>query len=89
LVIATALVASMVIAVDIPLSSIPKDVNAPVTFTAPKVAVPVNVGPAWSALVAIEAEIASNSTSNSVPLMIFPGSPEGKASFTSKSVVLV
>jgi hypothetical protein len=54
-----------------------------------KVRVPVNVGPAVSALVAIAVEIASNSVSNSAPRIIFPESPVGNESLASKSVVLV
>jgi len=54
-----------------------------------KVRVPVNVGPAVSALVPIAVEIASNSVSNSEPRMIFPESPVGSESLASKSVVLV
>ena len=53
------------------------------------VSVPVNVGPAKSALVAIAVDILSNSVSNSVPLITLPESPLGRLSLASKSVVLV
>jgi hypothetical protein len=51
--------------------------------------VPVNVGLAISALVAIAVEIALNSVSNSVPLMIFKGLPVERLSLLVKFVLLV
>jgi hypothetical protein len=51
--------------------------------------VPENVGDARSALVWIAAEIASNSSSISVPLTIFAGSPGSKPSLTLKSVLFM
>ena len=53
------------------------------------VTVPVKVGPAKFALVAIAVAMLSNSVSNSVPLITFPASPEDKLSLASKSVVFV
>ena len=50
---------------------------------------PVKVGEARSALVAIAVDMASNSVSNSAPLMILPLSPEGRLSLAAKSVVFV
>jgi len=51
--------------------------------------VPVNVGLAESALVAIAVAILSNSVLISVPLTIFKGSPEGSESLEAKLVDLV
>ena len=51
--------------------------------------VPLNVGLAKSALVAIAVEMLSNSVSNSEPRMILPVFPLGRLSLASKSVVFV
>jgi hypothetical protein len=51
--------------------------------------VPVNVGDAKSALVAIAVAMLLNSVLISVPLTIFSGSPDGSASFVAKFVLCV
>ena len=53
------------------------------------VTVPVNVGEAVFALLAIAGAMLSNSTLNSVPRIILPGSPEGKLSLAAKLVIFV
>ena len=50
---------------------------------------PVNVGAARLALVAEATAIASNSTLNSVPLIVLRGLPEARASFVAKFTALV
>jgi hypothetical protein len=50
---------------------------------------PVNVGPAVSALEVIAEAIAVNSTSSSVPLIILPEFPLGRASLAVKFVALI
>ena len=61
----------------------------PLNVRAAIVTVPVKVGPAKFALVAIAVAMLSNSVSNYVPLITFPASPEDKLSLASKSVVFV
>jgi hypothetical protein len=58
----------------VPVDRVPVNVNAGI------VTVPVNVGEAKSALVAIAVDIAVNSVSNSLPRITLPLSPEGKLS---------
>jgi hypothetical protein len=53
------------------------------------VGVPVKVGLAKSALVAMAVAMLLNSVSISVPLTIFNGLPEDKLSFVAKFVLLV
>jgi hypothetical protein len=63
--------------------------NVPVNVKPAIVVVPVNVGPAVSALVAIAVAMLTNSVLNSVPLMILFASPEDRESLEAKSVVFV
>ena len=59
------------------------------TFTVAAVTVPVKVGLAVSALVALAVAMLLNSVSISVPLTILAALPEGRESFVAKLVVLV
>ena len=68
--------------------TISKD-NDAVTFTVAAVTVPVNVGPAVFALVALAVARLLNSVSISVPLTILLGSPELRESLVAKLVVFV
>jgi hypothetical protein len=53
------------------------------------VGVPVKVGLSRSALEFTAVATALNSVSNSAPLMIFKGAPEGRESFEVKLVLLI
>ena len=59
------------------------------TFTVAAVTVPVKVGFALSALVALAVAMLSNSLLISVPLTILAGSPEGRESLEAKLVVFM
>ena len=64
-------------------------IEPPLISTPAKTDVPVNVGPARSALVAIAVTMLSNSVSNSVPRITLLVSPPGSVSLAAKSVIFV
>jgi hypothetical protein len=72
----------------VPAANVPVIVALPDTSTVAAVTVPVNVGDAKSALLEIAVAMLTNSVLNSVPLIIFAGSPLGKASLVLKNVVI-
>ena len=59
-------------------------VNVPVTFTVAAVTVPVNVGDATSAFVALAVAMLLNSVSISLHFTILAGFPDARSSFAAK-----